>query len=75
MYVSSPYKSMPDMETNHLDIINRMPEPEVYFLVRWRPPYHFTMMEISHKPWPRCTQEDREADEWRTVFATQEWRQ
>jgi len=41
------------------------PEPSVYFLVRWRPPYHFTMMDISDKPWPRCTQEDREADEWR----------
>jgi hypothetical protein len=50
------------------------PEPSVYFLVRWRPPYHFTMMDISDKPWPRCTQEDREADEWRTLFNTQEWR-
>ena len=53
---------------------NYQPEPSVYFLVRWRPPYHFTMMDISDKPWPRCTQEDREADEWRTLFNTQEWR-
>ena len=49
-------------------------EPEVYFLVRWRPPYHLTMVNISDKPWPRCTQEDPEADEWRTLFSTQEWR-
>ena len=50
------------------------PKPDVYFLVRWRPPYHFTMVNISDKPWPRCTQEDPQADEWRTLFSTQEWR-
>lgn len=49
-------------------------EPTVYFLIRWRPPYHFTMMDISDKPWSRCTQEDPDADEWRTLFNTQEWR-
>ena len=49
-------------------------EPDVFFLVRWRPPYHFTMTEISDKPWPRCTQKDPEADAWRTLFSTQEWR-
>lgn len=46
----------------------------LYYLVRWRPPYHFTMVSVSDKPWPRCTQEDPEADEWRTLFSTQEWR-
>ena len=25
-----------------------------YFLVRWQPPYHFTMMNVSGKPWPLC---------------------
>ncbi len=53
---------------------NFEPEPKVHFLVGWRPPYHFTMRGISDKPWPRCTQEDRQADEWRTLFSTQEWR-
>ena len=53
---------------------NFAPEPNVYFLVRWRPPYHFTMVDVSGKPRPRCTQEDRQADEWRTLFSTQEWR-
>jgi hypothetical protein len=48
---------------------------DVFFLVRWRPPYHFTMMDIASKPWPRCTQKDPEADEWRTLFSTQDWRQ
>jgi hypothetical protein len=48
------------------------PQPNAYFLVRWRPPYHFTMLDISDKPWPRCTQEDREADEGRTLFNIQE---
>jgi hypothetical protein len=51
------------------------PEPEVFFLIRWRPPYHFTMVDIGNKPWPRCHQEDPEADEWRTLFPIQEWLQ
>jgi hypothetical protein len=50
------------------------PQPSAYFLVRWRPPYHFTMVDIGDKPWPRCTEKDRGADEWRTLFNTQEWR-
>ena len=49
-------------------------EPRAYFLVRWRPPYHFSMMDIFAKPWPACNEEDREADEWRALFSTQEWR-
>lgn len=54
---------------------NFEPKPEVYFLVRWRPPYHFTMAEVADKPWPGCDQPDPEADEWRTLFSDQEWRQ
>jgi len=50
------------------------PESERYFLVRWRPPYHFTMMNISDKPFARCDQNDPEADQWRTLFSNQEWR-
>jgi hypothetical protein len=53
---------------------NFAPEANVYFLIRWRPPYHFKMADISDKPWPHCTQKDPEADEWRTLFPTQEWR-
>jgi hypothetical protein len=43
-------------------------EVPMYFLVRWQPPYHFTMTNISTKPWPRCNQKDEQADEWRTLF-------
>jgi hypothetical protein len=53
---------------------NFAPEAKAYFLVRWRPPYRFTLTGVSGTPWPACTQEDREADEWRTLFSTQEWR-
>jgi hypothetical protein len=53
---------------------NFQPGAKLYFLVRWLPPYHFTMMSISDKPWPRCVQADREADQWRTLFSNQEWR-
>jgi len=48
--------------------------PDRYFLVRWRPPYHFTMVDVSATPWPRCTEKDPDADAWRTLFATQDWR-
>ena len=50
------------------------PEPLVWFLVRWRPPYRFSMVGVSDHPWPHCTQKDPYADQWRTLFATQEWR-
>jgi hypothetical protein len=53
---------------------NFEPEPNVYFLIRWTPPYSFALAGISGSPWPRCTQADREADTWRTLFSTQGWR-
>jgi hypothetical protein len=51
-------------------------EPKgTYFLLRWRPPYKFSMVQISDHPWPDCTEEDRKADdEPRTLFPVQEWR-
>lgn len=49
-------------------------KPDVYFLIRWTPPYRFVLADISDKPWPRCMQPDQEADAWRTLFSTQEWR-
>src|SRR5207253_120808 len=36
---------------------------QAYFLVRWRPPYHFTMFSAGDSPWPDCTERDQEADE------------
>lgn len=48
---------------------------DVHFLVRWRPPYHFTLVDAARKPWPRCDREDPAADEWRTLFAIQGWRE
>lgn len=49
------------------------PGAATYFLVRWTPPYRFTMVDVSDKPWPRCTQPDPEADEWRTLFPDRDW--
>jgi hypothetical protein len=40
----------------------------IYFLVRWLPPYNFTMMNVRTKPWQLCNQTDEQADEWRTLF-------
>jgi hypothetical protein len=50
------------------------PEPSVYFLIRWTPPYKFAVVGISDKPSARCRQVDREADAWRTLFSSQDWR-
>jgi hypothetical protein len=33
-----------------------------YFLVRWRPPYQFTMVGVSDRPSPGCTEKDPQAD-------------
>ena len=45
-----------------------------YFQVRWRPPYHFSMVGISERPWPNCTEKDPQADEFRTLFPDREFR-
>jgi len=51
----------------------KKPDPE-YFLVRWGPPYWFSMVDVSNRPWAGCTERDPEADEDRTLFAGQDWR-
>ncbi len=49
--------------------------PPTYYLVRWRPPYDFTMLRASDRPDPDCTEEDPGADDERTLFAVQDWRE
>jgi hypothetical protein len=44
---------------------NQIPE---YFLVRWRPPYSFTMVRASSRPFSGCTEEDPKAEEFHTLF-------
>lgn len=43
-------------------------EPSGYFLVLWKPPYRFTLVDVTTKPNPTCTEPDFEADETRTLF-------
>ena len=38
---------------------NFEPGPDVYFLVRWTPPYRFALVGVSNNLWPRCTALDR----------------
>jgi hypothetical protein len=48
----------------------------IYYLVRWRPPYHFTMLQVSQHPFPTCIEKDPDADdEYRTLFPVQDWRE
>lgn len=48
----------------------------VYYLVRWRPPYHFTMVQVSQEPFAACSEKDPAADdEDRTLFPVQDWRE
>jgi hypothetical protein len=45
------------------------PPKGTYFLVRWRPPYRFTMVSVSDKPFSNCTEKDPPADDQqRTLF-------
>ncbi len=46
-------------------------QSEKYFLVRWRPPYRFSMAGVSSQPYPGCTEKDPEADAPRTLFLGQ----
>lgn len=39
-----------------------------YFLIRWRPPFHFTMLDISDRAFRGCTEKDPEADQFRALF-------
>jgi len=49
---------------------NRRPGPEesLYFLIRWNPPYRFTVAEISGKGRPDCTIEDPRVEETQGLF-------
>jgi hypothetical protein len=39
------------------------PQPQVhYFLIRARPPFRFTMVAESDRPWPDCTEDDPAID-------------
>ncbi len=40
----------------------------MYFLVRWLPPYRFSMSGVRDHPWAGCTERDPTADETRTLF-------
>jgi hypothetical protein len=63
-------KQQPDLWQVATDVAEDGKGP-VYFLIRWRPPYHFTMVSAGDHPWPNCTEEDREADEPRSLFPVQ----
>ena len=59
-------KGMPDLR--QVGVTFRNPSGDVYFLVRWKPPYRFSLVEASAHANPRCLEEDLEADEPRTLF-------
>lgn len=46
-------------------------DEQVYFLIRWHPPYHFTMISATSLPSPDCTEEDPEVDKPRSLFRVQ----
>ncbi len=44
----------------------------IYFVIRWQPPYRFTMVRVSDHAAPACTEQDPAADdEGRTLFPAQ----
>jgi hypothetical protein len=44
--------------------------PHRYYRVRWRAPYHFTMVAISETPYPDCTLADRRGDVYPNLLET-----
>jgi hypothetical protein len=48
-----------------------------YFLVRWRPPYEFTVVDVNDHPWPECSELDRTEFSFPsgTLFPVQNWRE
>src|SRR5260221_4888691 len=48
-------------------------EPKsTYFLVRWRPPCRFTLVDLCDHPSPACSEKDHKADDDRTLFPVRE---
>ncbi|MBI3514556.1 MAG: hypothetical protein HY060_10905 [Proteobacteria bacterium] len=47
---------------------------DVYFLVRWQPPYRFRLVDVANRAWRDCAADDPDADERRTLFPVQDWR-
>ena len=77
LYPTKHCPAMPDLWQVGIDFSDppkplRAPPKPTYFLVRWRPPYDFTMAQVSDRPSPSCTEEDRKSDdEPRTLFPPQ----
>jgi hypothetical protein len=77
LYPTKHCPSMPDLWQVGIDFSDPQtrlvtPSKHTYFLVRRRPPYEFTMVQVSDRPSPSCTEEDRKADdEFRTLFPPQ----
>jgi hypothetical protein len=42
--------------------------PKIYYLVRWREPYNFTMVGINDTPFSDCTMVDPKGDEFPDLF-------
>jgi hypothetical protein len=60
--------AQPDLWQVSTDAGEEGKQHPVYFVVRWRPPYHFTMMSAGDRSSLDCTEEDRQADERRSLF-------
>lgn len=50
------------------------PLPPRYFMVRWMPPYRFTLVKAGHRPFAGCDESVVESDEVGTLFPLQGWR-
>src|SRR5258708_1236255 len=53
---------------SHFDGNTVVETKHLYFLVRWLPPFRFSMTGVSDHPWTGCTEADPGADEERTLF-------
>ncbi len=53
---------------------DREHQEDTYFIVRWRPPYRFEMVDVRTTPRTDCNQPDPSVDSGQTLFPIQDWR-
>jgi hypothetical protein len=72
-FIDSTLHCRPERDLWQVGVQNPDTETSLgYFLIRWQPPYHFSLVGVSEHPWPNCTEPDPQADEFRTLFPDQD---
>ena len=72
-YLGLPQRCRKDSELRQVGILSEEGHKS-YFLLRWRPPYSFQMIDVRAEPRSDCNDSDDVVNSIKTLFPTQEWR-